>query len=156
MGVYTIGLKDHASNGAHATPSCASEPTPERTPQRASGQPSCAIRPGVERGQRRESVRRKAQQRKATSTTLYTFVCDKIQMQAVPVARKLLTSVRPPVGVREAGKVLNLQPSSRVLPVQPPKTSFAPSAPRKTAGRKGRKGRGRHLTKGRKVTRRRR
>ena len=68
-------------------------------------------------------------------------------MQAAPTARKLLSSMRPPVAVREAGKTLNIQPSSRSVNVELPKTSFAPSAPRKTAGRKGRKGRSRHLTK---------
>jgi hypothetical protein len=77
-------------------------------------------------------------------------------MQAAPTAKKLLTSMRPKVGVRDASKPLNLLQSSRDLsvPVDAPKTSFAPSATRKTAGRKGRKGRSRHLTKARKTRRR--
>ncbi len=59
-------------------------------------------------------------------------------MQAAP--KKLLTSLRPPVAVRDPTKPLNIQPSSRAIEV--PKAAFAPSAPRKTAGRKrrGRKG----------------
>jgi len=70
-------------------------------------------------------------------------------MQAAP--RKLLTSMRPTIAVRDPLKPLNLQSSSRALPVPDiPKTAFTPMAPRKTAGRKRR---GRKGGKGRKTRR---